>query len=128
MPFPPLARFLMGVLVVTVFAAWPALAEDYDVVIINGRVMDPETLYDDVANVGIKDGRIATSPKRKSGPRNHQGERHRGRPRLHRHPFPLSNADRLFPRVARWVDQQHGFRDGLCGILYRATGTRRVKV
>ncbi len=33
-------------------------AEDYDVVILNGRVMDPETLYDSVANVGINDGRI----------------------------------------------------------------------
>ena len=35
----------------------------YDVVILNGRVMDPETLFDDVANVGIKDGRIATITK-----------------------------------------------------------------
>ena len=32
---------------------------DLDVVILNGRVMDPETEYDQVANVGIKDGRIA---------------------------------------------------------------------
>jgi N-acyl-D-glutamate deacylase len=36
-----------------------ALAQDYDLVISNGRVMDPETLYDGVANVGITDGRIA---------------------------------------------------------------------
>ena len=34
-------------------------ATDYDLVILNGRVMDPETKYDAVANVGIKDGRIA---------------------------------------------------------------------
>ena len=34
-------------------------AQDYDVVILDGRVMDPETLYDGVANVGITDGRIA---------------------------------------------------------------------
>jgi len=33
-------------------------AADYDLVIKNGRVMDPETLYDGVANVGITDGRI----------------------------------------------------------------------
>jgi len=36
-----------------------AMAKDYDLVILNGRVMDPETSYDAVANVGIKDGRIA---------------------------------------------------------------------
>jgi len=39
------------------------VAPDYDIVIKNGRVMDPETLYDDVANVGIKDGRIAIITK-----------------------------------------------------------------
>jgi len=36
-----------------------ATAQDYDLVLLNGRVMDPETNYDAVANVGIKDGRIA---------------------------------------------------------------------
>ena len=40
-------------------------AQDYDLVILNGRVMDPETLYDGVANVGIIDGRIATITKEK---------------------------------------------------------------
>ncbi|MGB5571249.1 MAG: hydrolase, partial [Sedimenticolaceae bacterium] len=34
-------------------------AQDYDLVINKGRVMDPETMYDAVANVGVKDGRIA---------------------------------------------------------------------
>jgi N-acyl-D-glutamate deacylase len=34
-------------------------ASDLDLVILNGRVMDPETDYDAVANVGIKDGRVA---------------------------------------------------------------------
>ncbi len=37
----------------------------YDLVINNGRVMDPETMYDDIANVGIKDGRIAVITKNK---------------------------------------------------------------
>ncbi|HEX7116049.1 MAG TPA: amidohydrolase family protein [Steroidobacter sp.] len=32
----------------------------YDVAIVNGRVMDPETGFDAVANVGIKDGVIST--------------------------------------------------------------------
>lgn len=42
-----------------------AMAADYDLVINNGRVMDPETMFDDVANVGIKDGRIAIITKNK---------------------------------------------------------------
>jgi hypothetical protein len=46
-------------------AALPAVAQDYDLVILNGRVMDPETLYDAVANVGVKDGRIAVITKDK---------------------------------------------------------------
>jgi hypothetical protein len=40
-------------------AAQVAAAQDYDLVILNGRVMDPETMYDVVANVGIMDGRIS---------------------------------------------------------------------
>lgn len=35
----------------------------YDLVIKNGRVMDPETGYDAIANVGIKGGRIAAITK-----------------------------------------------------------------
>lgn len=35
-----------------------AVADDYDPVIDKGRVMGPETNYDEVANVGIRDGRI----------------------------------------------------------------------
>ena len=41
----------------------PAMAADYDLVINNGRVMDPETMFDDVANVGIKDGKIVAITK-----------------------------------------------------------------
>lgn len=40
------------------FKALPATTE-FDVVILNGRVMDPETNFDAVRNVGIKDGIIA---------------------------------------------------------------------
>lgn len=39
--------------------SFPVSAEEYDIAILNGRVMDPETNYDAVSNVGIKDGRIA---------------------------------------------------------------------
>ncbi|WP_428687529.1 amidohydrolase family protein [Roseibium sp.] len=35
-----------------------AIAQNYDLVILSGRVMDPETKLDAVRNVGIKDGRI----------------------------------------------------------------------
>ena len=42
----------------------PALAEQYDIVIHSGRVMDPETMYDAIANVGIKDGKIAVITKK----------------------------------------------------------------
>ena len=38
--------------------ATSAISQDYDVVILNGRVMDPETGYDAVANVGVSDGSI----------------------------------------------------------------------
>ena len=34
-------------------------SKQYDVVIINGRVMDPETGLDAARNVGVKDGKIA---------------------------------------------------------------------
>lgn len=35
------------------------MAADYELVINDGRVMDPETNFDGVRNVGVKDGRIA---------------------------------------------------------------------
>lgn len=35
-----------------------AFAQDYDLVINNGRVIDPETKLDAVRNVGVKNGRI----------------------------------------------------------------------
>ena len=37
---------------------WAQSSETFDLVILNGRVMDPETGFDEVANVGVKDGRI----------------------------------------------------------------------
>jgi hypothetical protein len=53
--------FLAGLLVF--HGATPAHAQNYDLVILNGRVMDPETMFDSVANVGVKDGRIAAITK-----------------------------------------------------------------
>ena len=40
-----------------------AVAVEYDLVISSGRVMDPETAYDEIANVGIKGGSIAVITK-----------------------------------------------------------------
>ena len=55
-----LVALIMGVAI-----ASTAVAKDYDLVINNGRVMDPETMFDDIANVGVKDGRIAVITKKK---------------------------------------------------------------
>ncbi len=40
-----------------------SFAQDYDLVVLNGRVIDPETMLDDVLNVGVKDGRITAITK-----------------------------------------------------------------
>src|SRR5216684_5034445 len=53
-------KFLaMKYLSILVFLAAPVLAQQYDVVLANGRVMDPESGLDAVRNVGIGGGRIA---------------------------------------------------------------------
>jgi hypothetical protein len=50
------AKFLL--LLALVAGATEVTAQDYDLVILRGRVMDPETKFDGVRNVGIKDGKI----------------------------------------------------------------------
>ncbi|QYK01657.1 amidohydrolase family protein [Shewanella psychrotolerans] len=47
-----------GVLCLSLACSFSAYAADYDLVIKNGRVIDPETMLDAVLNVGIKDGMI----------------------------------------------------------------------
>lgn len=54
---------VLGLLAAVALAA-SAFGADYDLVILNGRVMDPETDFDGVRNVGIKDGKIATITKK----------------------------------------------------------------
>ncbi|MCW8801203.1 MAG: amidohydrolase family protein [Desulfobacter sp.] len=58
-------RAFFGLLALSLLLVMPAVAADYDLVINNGRVMDPETMYDAVANVGVKDGRIAVITQEK---------------------------------------------------------------
>src|SRR5210317_2318593 len=48
-----------NLLIVLAFFSTGVQAQDYDLVILNGRVMDPETMMDEVRNVGVKDGKIA---------------------------------------------------------------------
>ena len=48
-----------GPILLSLLISGLANAQDYDLVILNGRVMDPETNFDAVRNVGVKDGRIA---------------------------------------------------------------------
>lgn len=52
---------LSGLVAITVLIASCSIGgaeETYDLVIMNGRVTDPETGFDGVRNVGIKNGRI----------------------------------------------------------------------
>ena len=58
-----LRNLIVAAVIVTMSTT--VFAQDYDLVILGGRVMDPETMYDDIANVGIKDGRIAVITKDK---------------------------------------------------------------
>lgn len=39
---------------------------EYDIVLLSGRVIDPETMYDQVSNVGVKGGRISEITKEQS--------------------------------------------------------------
>ena len=52
-------RRLLASLFALFVVALPAAAQDFDVVIANGRVMDPESRLDAVRHVGIRGGKIA---------------------------------------------------------------------
>jgi hypothetical protein len=72
------------------FKALPVSTE-FDVVILNGRVMDPETNFDAIRNVGIKDGRIALiTEERYFRKRNHRCDRSCGCPRIYGHALALA--------------------------------------
>jgi len=58
---PILSTVLIAVVSMIAVSAFTA---EYDLVISNGRVMDPETMYDDIANVGIKNDAIAVITKK----------------------------------------------------------------
>ena len=54
-----ISRLIAGFLLLVI--ANSVYAESYDLVILKGRVMDPETGYDAIANVGINNGKIDLS-------------------------------------------------------------------
>ena len=56
---------LLGLLLFSISAFSQEKEVQFDLVILNGRVMDPETMYDDIANVGVIDGKIAAITKEK---------------------------------------------------------------
>jgi hypothetical protein len=56
-------QHLAGLVILFLAAPIAADAQDFDLVINNGRVMDPETMYDSVANVGVTNGRIVAISK-----------------------------------------------------------------
>ena len=61
----PMTRLAGTILVALLFGLSAAptsalAAEAYDLVILNGRVMDPESNFDAVRNVGVKDGKIVS--------------------------------------------------------------------
>jgi hypothetical protein len=60
----PVIKMLMT-LSLALMPVTSVVAADYDLVIINGRVMDPETNFDGIRNVGIKGGKIAVITKEK---------------------------------------------------------------
>ena len=53
------ARYLALLFIVAAIGCAPTAVETYDLVLSGGRVMDPESGFDGVRNVGIRDGSIA---------------------------------------------------------------------
>lgn len=57
-------KLMRNILIITgLLLSASSCAVDYDIVINNGRVMDPETKFDAIRNIGIKDGRIKSITK-----------------------------------------------------------------
>jgi N-acyl-D-aspartate/D-glutamate deacylase len=54
-----LTAYLSSILILLAFHSSKISFLHYDVVVNGGRVMDPETDFDEVRNVGISDGKIA---------------------------------------------------------------------
>ncbi len=78
-------------------------AQQYDLVLEGGRVMDPETGLDAVRNVGIRDGKIVRiSSEALSGRRRHPCQRTGGRSRIYRSPSAQSGPRKPARQGTRW--------------------------
>ena len=70
-------RFLSVAGLALALQSTSALANEYDIAILNGRVIDPETKFDKVTNVGITNGIIATiTDKKIKGKKNVDASKH----------------------------------------------------
>jgi len=56
---------MFSFMVLALTIAIPAMAADYDLVILNGRVMDPGSNLDAVRNIGVKNGKIEEITEKK---------------------------------------------------------------
>ncbi len=54
----PLGQYFAKLILLIGVLSWPVSADDYDLVVIAGRVLDPETGLDAQRNIGIKNGKI----------------------------------------------------------------------
>jgi len=68
-------------------------AETYDLVLANGRVMDPESSLDAIRNIGISGGRIAAISDEPLAGERVLDVRAGGRARFHRPPCPCPRRD-----------------------------------
>ena len=137
-----LTKFIAS-LVFTVSVSGQALAVDYDLVILNGRVMDPESKLDAVRNVGIKDGKIAVISKDKiSGKQQIDASGHVVAPGFvdgHSHVVDTPLGQRLMLRdgvtttldleigalpVSRWYDRMKGKSQSNYGASVSVMGAR----
>jgi len=81
----------------------------YDVVILNGRVIDPETMFDDVANVGIKDGKIVIITKSQiKGKETIDATGHVVAPWFYRHTLSCNRRVRKQNGTKRWCNNRYG--------------------
>lgn len=122
-----------------------AFAADYDLVILNGRVMDPESKLDAVRNIGIKDGKIAVISKDKiSGKQQIDASNHVVAPGFvdgHSHVVDQPLGQRLMLRdgvttsldlevgalpVSRWYDRMKGKSQTNYGATVSVMGARAV--
>ncbi len=55
----PKHSFINLIAALFLFIPLSALSADYELVILNGRVLDPESGLDEIRNVGVRDGKIA---------------------------------------------------------------------